>query len=579
MTEMAPYNAAELHNAAELSGFMRPASVVMELSRLGTFYPYPLSFMRCLVRRIERESWDIKRAQVNLCAEGYGDVIYEIKTPHAVFSYVIFAKYLAPAGRSDRVIAEDWDMTVTLCEGRVDAARLDFLRRNVPLQENGRVDTRCLVLSRANKSVRNFDYVVERLTAGKQPDLDVMAKVGYLYRTTAVYGSGKFGMADWDKLCRQYPDFARPFAAEMFSCYLIRDFSLFQAEHVAQCRAPDTAAVMDVDIKRYVGIGNATGLGMAPYLINHPLLINNWIELRETALARIKKEERITQAARSKFQYIGQKAIQHLGEIMTDNAEQNVINAAASADMIACLAWVKVQGDLQNWTQITDYAQTAFGSETQELIHAVLLELYPNKVVDLEERLAVIDRYDLVPDMAVPELISLIENRYDWALAVDFNDDACRSTFWYSSEEKKEPRLGKRFEEPGAEKEMFLGIACAVRSAYDQLVSFAKDNSHKSTAQFVTTFPEHRYIIRRIQTMGQTRYGEIRANVLDADVLPIHLLRCKLSFFGVGKFDPRSRLWVRNTMFQGAPLVCEVREGSGDQWYFPIKPNLDAQAA
>ena len=40
-------------------------------------------------------------------------------------------------------------------------------------------------------------------------------------------------------------------------------------------------------------------------------------------------------------------------------------------------------------------------------------------------------------------------------------------------------------------------------------------------------------IVRRIQTMAATRYGEIRANLLDRDVLPMHLLRCKLSFFGV----------------------------------------------
>jgi len=175
---------------------LRPANVVMDLDRLGTFYPYPLSFMRSLIRRLMREKWDIRPAIFDLTPEGYGDVVYEITTPNAVFSYVIFSKYLDPDKRSDRVIAEDWDMTVTLCEGTVDKARLAFLRKNVPLQEMGRVDSKCFVLSRANKSVRNYEYVVEALSKGKQPDLDIMAKVGYLYRTTAVYGSGKFGMAN-----------------------------------------------------------------------------------------------------------------------------------------------------------------------------------------------------------------------------------------------------------------------------------------------------------------------------------------------------------------------------------------------
>ena len=53
-----------------------------------------------------------------------------------------------------------------------------------------------MVLSRANKSVRLFRHVVESLAAGAQPDATMIDEVGYLVRTTAVYGSGKFGAAD-----------------------------------------------------------------------------------------------------------------------------------------------------------------------------------------------------------------------------------------------------------------------------------------------------------------------------------------------------------------------------------------------
>ena len=73
--------------------------------------------------------------------------------------------------------------------------------------------------------------------------------------------------------------------------------------------------------------------------------------------------------------------------------------------------------------------------------------------------------------------------------------------------------------------------------------------------------------------MSKTTYGEIQANLLDKDVLPIHLLRCKLSFFGVGKFDPKSRLWVRNTMFQGAPITKDIDKECADDWFFPVMPN------
>ena len=41
------------------------------------------------------------------------------------------------------------------------------------------------------------------LSNGKQPDINEINKVGYLLRTTAVYGSGKFGLSDFYKILKQ----------------------------------------------------------------------------------------------------------------------------------------------------------------------------------------------------------------------------------------------------------------------------------------------------------------------------------------------------------------------------------------
>lgn len=565
-------SAQPLNAPDRLTDFMRPAAVVMDVARLGCLYPYPLSFMRSLLRRVISQNWKITAARVSLNDEGYGHVVYEITTPRSFFSYVIFAKELDAASRSDRVIAEDWDMTVTLCEGQVDDARLAELQANVPLQEKGRVDTRCFVLSRANKSVRNFEAVVSRLAAGRQPSLDAMAKVGYLYRTTAVYGSGKFGMADWDKVKTRWPDFGSPFDAEMFSCWMIRHFSLVQADHVAMRRAPSTAVKMDEAIKRYVGIGNATGLGMAPYLINHPLLINNWIEVRETALARVLNGGVPDETSRGHFICLMLKAMQHLKEISTDNEDQNKLNENARNDVSRALTWFEAREAL-TWSEVTDYASLHLGVEAQELLNVLLLELYPEMIADLEDRLTVDEIYSLQANMRAVDLKALIETHYNWALDIDYSDPKTQGVFWYRSEEKMEPRLGKRFEEPGAGSEMLLGIGWYVREGYNDLCKFIdKHGAESTTARFVYECPGHRYITRRMQTMAKTRYGEIRINAIDLDVLPIQLLRCKLSFFGVSKFDPRSRMWVRNTMFQGAPLVSDIGTNIGDRWCFPIRP-------
>ncbi|MEP3891432.1 MAG: hypothetical protein ABJN69_13315 [Hellea sp.] len=559
--------------AEGLTAFMRPAATVMEASRLGCLYPYPLSFMRSLLRRVMKQNWQITPEILSLNDGGYGHAVYEIKTARAVFSYVIFAKNLEASSRSDRVIAEDWDMTVTLCEGKLDELRLAKLKANVPLQEKGRVDTSCFVLSRANKSVRNFEAVVARLAAGEQPDLDEMAKVGYLYRTTAVYGSGKFGMADWDKVKSRWPDFCSPFDAEMFSCWMIRHFSLAQADYVAARRAPETAVKMDDKIKRYVGIGNATGLGMAPYLINHPLLINNWIEVRETALARVLSSGVADDSSRGNFKCLILKAMQHLDEISTDNEDQNKLNANARKDIGEALEWFEGR-TVSNWNEVIDYATSNLSIEAQELLNVILLELYPDLITDLESRLSVDEVYSLKGNMKAKALKSLIETHYDWALNIDYSDPKTQGIFWYRSEEKMEPRLGQRFEEPGAGSEMLLGIGWYVCECYRELLAYIEAQGPEAlTARFVFEHPQHRYISRRMQTMAKTRYGEIRINAIDLDVLPIQLLRCKLSFFGVGKFDPRSRMWVRNTMFQGAPLVSDIGKNMDDTWCFPIRPD------
>ena len=543
---------------------LRPANIVMNLERLGSLYQYRLSFMRTLVRRFMSEKWQIQQKVFELDQNGYGHTIYEIVTPNNTYSFVIFASFLDPSRRSDRVIADAWDMTVCLCIGTIDKQRLNWLSENVPLQEAGRLDADCLVLSRANKSVRNFEYVVDTLASGRQPSMSAIAKVGYLYRTTAVYGSGKFGIADWKKIRANYPDFARPFAAEMFSCYLIRQFSLDQADFLAQARAPATAVPMDDEIKRYMGIGNATGLGMAPYLINHPLLINRWIEARETALARVLYYGKPDPDKLNRFEALVSRSIQHLREIATDNENQNAINVKTANSMVDFLAWFKARGpSIKEWSEVTAYLESDI--ESQELVNTLLIEVYPDLVENLEDTLCVDEGYELIPEMRLGTLREIIETQYDWVTTHSTSD----AVFWYRSEEKMEPRLGLRDSDPGVECEMDIGVARSVRWCYDALCNAVAD---QTVARFVLRYPEFRSIVRRIQTMSKTHYGDIQANLLAADVLPIHLLRCKLSFFGVAKFDPKSRLWVRNTMFQGAPIQDDIGKGFVDDWAFPVMP-------
>jgi len=554
---------------------LRPASQVMDLERLGAMHQSRLSFMRTLIRKIMRERWQISPALFELDNDGYGTVVYEIQAPHGLFSFVLFSDYLAPEERNDRVIATKWDLTMALVDGKVEADYLAQLRQNVPKQEAGRVDARVFVLSRANRSARNFDYVVNQLANGLQPAVEKIAQVGYLYRTTAVYGSGKLGMADWEKVQSRWPDFARPFSAEMFVCLMLRNFSLLQAEHIARHRNPDSFVEMKPEIKRYFGIGNSTGLGMAPYLINHPLLINQWVEMRELALARVRVLGNIDSRVQQHLLELVERCALSTRQTVTEDEWQTENNALVLKDLDALHQ--QASQPIDSWDTLIQWSEENCSLQGQEMLVSILLELYPELVNELEDYCAAEEFLDLDPLMPVATLKEVIETRYDWALALDFGAEGAREIFWYRSEEKMEPRLGNVLEEDGKEKQMALGVGYAVRKCYDQLSEYVAEHPEHSTARFMVARPKLRGIVRRIQSMNRCLYGDIQANLLHRDVLPMHLLRAKLAFFGVSKFDPRSKLWVRNTMFQGAPLLEDIGKTFNDDWFMPLTPQQDAE--
>ena len=216
----------------------RSAQELMNLSRLGALYPNRLSFSRTLIRRMGREKWNIKKVSFDLDENGFGTAIYKIDTKNRHLWFVVFAQHLSAEDRTDRVIAEKWDATFTLTCEEPESEYLERLRCNVPLQEMGRFTPKEFVLSRANKSVRLFDYVADKLATGLQPDPEQLMKVGYLIRTTAVYGNGKFGLSDLENIRRQNL-FNLPFQPEMLCVYLARCFSFDWVEHVAYHKNPD----------------------------------------------------------------------------------------------------------------------------------------------------------------------------------------------------------------------------------------------------------------------------------------------------------------------------------------------------
>ncbi len=548
----------------------RSPSKVMKLARMGSMHQTRLSFMRVLLRRMAKEQWQIERRFWNVDASGVGVAVYTATGPERTYSLVVFANDLDPSKRSDRVIAEEWDATFTLVDGIPTEADISRLQSNVPSQEAGRISASELSLSRANRSVRLFDYVRSRLAAGDQPSSDELDKVGYLMRTTAVYGSGKFGALDRQFIADR-DEFRAPFQTELMAVYLIRLFSVDIVEHLAFADSPNTAVKLDKKLRRSLGIGNSTGLGMAPFIVNHPVLFNQWMQAREEALLRVRSVVEVSTEQVEAFVLLLKRQRQGLQHWVSEH-ELQIAKIADLTQDLQRLDKKLTDFDLykQNmpWDKLFDWAETHLSLEGQECLVTLLLEMHPELVDELSDSMSIDETLTFTIDgqMRVSQLINVIEQHYQFALCIEFGDRQATAKYWYASEEKLEPRIGDRYLEPGAELEHPLAIARDIKAAYTDLRKVTAD---EPIAAFLLVHPQHRHVVRRAQQVACYPYAEIEDNLIADNMLPIDLLRCKLSFFGAVKFDPRSDRWVRINMFQHAPLPDDLASNYDDSWVYP----------
>ena len=540
---------------------------IMTLEKMGSRYPSRLSFSRSMLRRLLFDNWKISKSKFDLDENGYGTAIYEIKINNNIYSLVCFSQHLDSADRSDRVIAEKWDTAYSLINGRLDDQELNRLRKNVPLQESGRNSPKELILSRANKSVRLFEYVVKCLSNGKQPDINEINKVGYLLRTTAVYGSGKFGLSDFANT-KAVTDFNQPFRAEMLAVYIIREFSVQLVEHVAKKQNPNKAVKLENNIKQHLGIGNSTGLGMAPFIIKHPKLINKWMKQYTQSLDNIINQKVDSKKLTAYFKLL-KKALLYLKEVTTFDEYQITKNSNTVKDLEKFISHLnKFQkenvNDLQ-WIDLIKFTINHCNFDTQEIAKVQLLELYPEISEELAEDMSDVEEMKINESQTLKQLNSIIEKDYKWALKVDFSDKNNDYLFWYISAAKLEPRLGERYNEEGSELEQHLGVAKMVQNLHTKM---QKENLDKSVAEYLILNPELRGIIRRIQSLEQYPYAEVQDNILSKETIPINMLRFKLSFFGANRYDPKSDRWLRVSFFSGAPFLSNLNAENVDSWGF-----------
>ena len=149
-------------------------------------------------------------------------------------------------------------------------------------------------------------------------------------------------------------------------------------------------------------------------------------------------------------------------------------------------------------------------------------------------------------------------------LDINFEEKENNKNFWFISKNKEEPRLADRFEEHGSELEQPLAIARDIKKLHERINS---QKNSLSVGKFLIENNDLRHVIRRAFICENFPYAEIQDNTIGSKLVPIDMLRLKLSFFGVTKFDPRSDKWLRICMFQGAPLPDQLKNFD-DKWVY-----------
>ena len=545
---------------------LRDPNKVMKLSRLGSFHQSRLSFLRSFLK--EFKDWEYNRDLFEIDNDGFGTAVYSFRKNKRVYSLICFANKIDDSERSDRVIATKWDAAFTLHDGIPTKKDIERLKNEVPKQEIGRMSYKELTLSRANKSVRVFNHVIERLSEGLQPDLGLLSKVGYLYRTTAVYGSGKFGLADRFRI-KNREEINGPFRLEMMLVYLVRQFTFDQVNHIAKCRNPKKAITLDEKICKNLGIGNSTGLGMAPFIVNHPTLLNNWILMRETALKKIREIKNVKEKDYSLFLGCLKSSLKNITSWNSDSEYQIQKIKSLLEDIQKFIKFFEMKLDKNKdylFNEIYNWIEENTCEEATEYVVSIMLEPY-GEIVDplIQKMSSEEEKYFNIPTKrSTDDMIKILKNRYSEILKIDFNNRENNQNFWFISKNKEEPRLADRFEEHGSDLEQPLAIARDIKRLHEKLESLDKNIS---VAKFLSDNNQLRHVVRRVFIIEKFPYSEIQDNTISKSIMPIDMLRLKLSFFGALKFDPRSDKWLRICMFQGAPLPNNLKNYD-EQWVY-----------
>lgn len=549
---------------------------IMKPGRLAAMQPSRLSGTRAFMSKMIRERWDIGVERFDVNAEGEGTVVYSIKAPGAEFSFIAFSYPPRTEGRTGRIIGQAWDMKGTLNEGPATEADIASAREQLPLLYRGRATPNALVWCRCNRSMRVFDMTLNALAEGRQPSIGDLNSVCYLMRNTGLDGNGTFGTRSFPSLGAAHA-LGGVLEAQLLVAYLMREFSCDLVEHLARLRS-DRAVPLDPAIRRYLGVGNGSALGLIFFVQKHPRLVDSWIAAREGAIAEARGLDLGRGDAR-----IGD-LIALIRRAATFREQDRMVyeaftsSRAVADDLTSLLPALEelrdagtVAGRAERYPldAIARLAKERMSPEGYETYLSLLTELVPERADARAATIAGEDEFTVDPAMTAGDLIALVDEEYRWAQEVDMTAPDALDYIWYKSETAEEPRRGLRAEVPEA-RDLGLDLPGEIQRLRADLAAMPADTP---MAEFLLMHPAHRLMVARVQGLAGRCFHTPHANIYSGGFVPIDLVRLmNVTFHGIDKTRDFLQRNLRGVLYHGAPTREEIRAGRGEGWFYPEEP-------
>lgn len=549
---------------------LRPADLVLRPDWMGAVRLTRYSFSRSLIRRMFGDRWSIEATTVDLDDEGRGEVVFRIDTGSHQFHFLALTTTIDESAHTDRVIADRWEITAAVAEGPLTTELREMLRREIPLQERSRLDHRVLTLARGNRSVRFFQYLVDSLAEGRQPDPDLVADSGYIMRSTAFYGNGKFGMRSFAGYEPGHP-LGAPYRAQMLCAWLFRELSYLVVEHCAAAKGGSTAVRFEDGWETYFGLGNATGLGLVPYAFRHPAIMEAWVLTRERALAEVRAQPGSPEDVAALEWWIA-RAVDHF-EAGTDDDCTPFLNGASLGPVAAAIGqrFEAVRHEPLPFDHLYRWAETE-GPETAELVVSLLVELHRGDDEVIDDGYMVEERTAVDPTTPVGRIRSELEG-LAWLGPLGLDEEQADHFWWLITDNASEPRRAPRQALDPNHRDITIDVALRLWRLARRLGEVPDDTPIQ---EVLHAEPEHRLAVSRL--MHGHPYGEPRDNACARDYMPLMVQRFQLATYGMDNFKPKSTDWLRVTLFQGAPRVADLAtsdrgpETAIDRWTWPPRP-------